>query len=47
VLIGAGVSASRIESLSYGKERPIDPGTGEDAWAKNRNARTAITDGAR
>lgn len=46
-LIGAGVSASRIESLSYGKERPIDPGTGEDAWAKNRNARTAITDGAR
>jgi len=47
VLIGAGVSASRIESLSYGKERPIDPGTGEDSWAKNRNARTAITDGAR
>jgi peptidoglycan-associated lipoprotein len=46
-LVGQGVSGSRIESLSYGKERPIDPGTGEDAWAKNRNARTAITDGAR
>ena len=46
-LVGQGVSGSRIESLSYGKERPIDPGTSEDAWAKNRNARTAITDGAR
>jgi peptidoglycan-associated lipoprotein len=46
-LVGQGVSGSRIESLSYGKERPIDPGTGEDSWAKNRNARTAITDGAR
>ena len=46
-LVGQGVSGSRIESLSYGKERPIDPGTDEDAWAKNRNARTAITDGAR
>jgi len=47
MLISQGVAASRIESLSYGKERPIDPGAGEDAWAKNRNARTAITDGAR
>jgi len=46
-LVSQGVSGSRIESLSYGKERPIDPGTSEDAWAKNRNARTAITDGAR
>jgi len=41
------VSGARIETLSYGKERPIDPGTSEEAWAKNRNARTAITDGAR
>jgi peptidoglycan-associated lipoprotein len=47
VLIAQGVSGSRIESLSYGKERPIDAGEGEDSWAKNRNARTAITDGAR
>ncbi|MBO9708625.1 MAG: peptidoglycan-associated lipoprotein Pal [Caulobacter sp.] len=46
-LTGQGVSASRIETISYGKERPIDPGTGEEAWAKNRNGRTAITDGAR
>ena len=41
-----GVGMSRINTVSYGKERPIDPGTGEEAWAHNRNARTAITGGA-
>ena len=46
-LVGQGVSGSRIETLSYGKEKPIDGGSSEDSWAKNRNARTAITDGAR
>uniref|UniRef100_B0T056 Peptidoglycan-associated lipoprotein n=1 Tax=Caulobacter sp. (strain K31) TaxID=366602 RepID=B0T056_CAUSK len=46
-LVAQGVSGSRIETLSYGKEKPIDGGSGEESWAKNRNARTAITDGAR
>ncbi|MBC6980302.1 peptidoglycan-associated lipoprotein Pal [Caulobacter sp. 17J80-11] len=46
-LVSRGVSASRIETISYGKERPIDPGSNEDAWARNRNAHTAITAGAR
>ncbi|WP_163313917.1 OmpA family protein, partial [Enterobacter hormaechei] len=46
-LVSKGVSASRIETVSYGKERPIDGGAGEDAWAKNRNGHTAITGGAR
>jgi peptidoglycan-associated lipoprotein len=46
-LIGQGVAAGRIESISCGKERPIDPGSSEEAWAKNRNGHTAITDGAR
>ncbi|MBO9547611.1 peptidoglycan-associated lipoprotein Pal [Caulobacter sp.] len=46
-LIAQGVSAARIETISFGKERPIDAGTSEEAWAKNRNGRTAITDGAR
>jgi peptidoglycan-associated lipoprotein len=45
-LVGRGVAAGRIETVSYGKERPIDPGTGEDAWAHNRNAHTDITSGA-
>ena len=46
-LVTRGISASRIETVSYGKERPVDPGTGETAWARNRNAHTAITAGAR
>jgi hypothetical protein len=32
-----GVDAGRIEIVSYGKERPIDPGHDETAWAKDRN----------
>ncbi len=46
-LVAHGVSASRIETVSFGKEKPIDPGTTEEAYAKNRNAHTAITSGAR
>jgi peptidoglycan-associated lipoprotein len=45
-LVSRGVADSRITTISYGKERPIDPGTGEEAWAHNRNAHTAITAGA-
>jgi peptidoglycan-associated lipoprotein len=45
-LVAHGVDTSRIETISYGKERPIDPGTGEDAWAHNRNGHTTITAGA-
>ena len=32
-----GVSKDRMSTISYGEERPLDPGSGEDAWAKNRN----------
>jgi peptidoglycan-associated lipoprotein len=46
-LVAHGVSASRITTVSYGKEKPIDPGTGEEADAHNRNAHTAIVSGAR
>jgi peptidoglycan-associated lipoprotein len=45
-LVSRGVAPSRIETISYGKERPIDLGSGEDAWAKNRNGHTALTSGA-
>jgi peptidoglycan-associated lipoprotein len=31
-----GVAKSRIEIISYGKERPADNGHDESAWAKNR-----------
>jgi peptidoglycan-associated lipoprotein len=46
-LVGHGVAAGRIATISYGKEQPIDGGHDEDAWAKDRNAHTAITEGAR
>lgn len=46
-LVGHGVGPSRITTVSYGKDRPIDPGSGEDAWQHNRNAHTAILSGAR
>ena len=46
-LVSRGVEPGRIETISYGKERPLDPGSDEQAWARNRNAHTAITAGAR
>ena len=46
-LVARGVAADRISTVSYGKEKPIDAGTGEEADAHNRNAHTAITGGAR
>ena len=46
-LVGQGVTAGRISTISYGKEQPIDTGSGEEAWQKNRNARTSIVSGAR
>jgi peptidoglycan-associated lipoprotein len=46
-LIAHGVEAGRITTVSYGKEKPIDAGSGESAEAHNRNAHTAIVSGAR
>ena len=46
-LIAHGIAAARITTISYGKERPLDPGHDDQSWARNRNAHTAITEGAR
>ena len=46
-LVGHGLSVTRIDTVSFGKEHPLDTGTGEEAEAHNRNAHTLITDGAR
>ena len=45
-LVSLGVAPERISTISYGKERPIDPRSNEEAWAKNRNAHTGIVSGA-
>ena len=37
-LVDLGISSSRIKTISYGEERPLDSGSNENAWAKNRRA---------
>jgi len=37
-LVGKGIAAARLSIISYGKERPVDPGHNETAWGKNRRA---------
>jgi peptidoglycan-associated lipoprotein len=37
-LVSLGTPAQRLSIISYGKERPIDPGHNEEAWAANRRA---------
>ncbi|MEM1106315.1 MAG: peptidoglycan-associated lipoprotein Pal [Pseudomonadota bacterium] len=44
-LVSQGVDPARIETISYGKERPIAGGSNEQAWAQNRNGFTQILTG--
>jgi peptidoglycan-associated lipoprotein len=44
-LVALGIPTTRIKTISYGKERPVDPRSNEDAWAKNRRAVTQINAG--
>ena len=46
-LVAHGIPAARISTVSYGKEKPIDLGSGDEADQHNRNAHTAIVSGAR
>ena len=39
-LVSRGVSAARLNTVSYGKERPDATGSDESAWAQNRRAVT-------
>ena len=45
-LIALGVEPDRLRTVSYGKERPVDPGSTEEAWAKNRRGVTQIDETA-
>lgn len=40
-----GIDAGRVETLSYGEERPSVPGSDEGAWARNRRAEFVVTGG--
>jgi len=37
-----GVDGERLHTATFGKERPIDPGHDETAWAKNRRAQFLV-----
>ena len=37
-LVKSGIEKSRIDTISYGKERPADSGHDESAWSKNRRS---------
>ncbi|RKF21683.1 peptidoglycan-associated lipoprotein Pal [Altericroceibacterium spongiae] len=41
-LVSLGVPASRLSTISYGKERPVAMGSNPEAWAKNRRAVTIV-----
>ena len=42
VLVASGISASRISTISYGKERPAVVGSAEESYAQNRRAVTVV-----
>ena len=41
-MIALGVDPNRVKTLSYGKERPVDPASNEEAWSRNRRAVTVV-----
>lgn len=45
-LVALGVSANRISTISYGKERPVALGSSEAAWAQNRRGVTVVKSAA-
>ena len=45
-LVSLGVPATRLDTVSYGKERPLDPRPTEEAHSLNRNAQTQLVSGA-
>ena len=42
-LVEYGISSSRISTVSYGEERPVDRGHNETSWSKNRRCAFVIT----
>lgn len=44
-MIALGVDPNRVNTLSYGKERPVDPASNNQAWSRNRRGVTVINGG--
>jgi peptidoglycan-associated lipoprotein len=45
-LMQQGVDSTRLETVGYGEESPLDPGSTEPAWAANRRAEFNVSGGA-
>lgn len=41
-LVSLGINPSRISTISYGEERPVNPASTEEAWAQNRVAISVV-----
>jgi peptidoglycan-associated lipoprotein len=41
-LVSLGITSDRISTISYGEERPLDPGHNDGAWGKNRRAHIVV-----
>jgi peptidoglycan-associated lipoprotein len=41
-LASRGINSGRMQTISYGMSRPVDPSSTPDAWAHNRNAITSV-----
>jgi peptidoglycan-associated lipoprotein len=41
-LVTLGIPAAALSTVSFGEEKPVDPGHGEAAWAKNRRAHFVV-----
>ena len=43
-LVNYGIDSYRLSTISYGKERPLDPRSTPEAWAKNRRAAFIVSE---
>ncbi len=42
-LVGLGVAGDRLRTVSYGKEKPLDPASNDQAWSRNRRAHFVVS----
>jgi peptidoglycan-associated lipoprotein len=43
-MVGLGVTADRLNTISYGEEQPLDSSSTEEAWARNRRDHFAVSE---
>jgi peptidoglycan-associated lipoprotein len=41
-LVSLGIAGARLQTISYGEERPLDAGHNEQAWARNRRGQFSV-----